>query len=314
VIDRSTLPRHPDQALIARTLALLGDIDLPPGADGPGDHAGLTSLLDRIDALATPDPAPIRTIHHLSCTGGTLITKCLAAMPNVLVLNEVDPLSPLPPFESPDPLFTPTDVAALVRQGDPRVKNELLEQLFLAGMAILREEQTRIGRAVILRDHSHSHFLTGPDLPDRASLYQIVSARFPIRSIVTVRDPIDTFLSMCERGWHKHFAPSTYDEYCRRYLAFLDCYSGLPTVAYETFVSDPSQTMKTVCGWLELDYSEHFEKLFSVFRFSGDCGRAGSDIRPRPQRNRPDALLQEAAASPHHQQLMTILAKRTDFS
>ena len=33
----------------------------------------------------------LRTIHHLACTGGTVISKCLAAMPDVALISEVNP-------------------------------------------------------------------------------------------------------------------------------------------------------------------------------------------------------------------------------
>ena len=35
----------------------------------------------------------IRTIHHLACTGGTLISKCLGSMPDVALISEVNPLN-----------------------------------------------------------------------------------------------------------------------------------------------------------------------------------------------------------------------------
>ncbi len=50
-----------------------------------------------------PQKQPIRIIQHLSCTGGTLISKFLAAMPNVVLLNEVNPLSQL--HLDPQPRF-----------------------------------------------------------------------------------------------------------------------------------------------------------------------------------------------------------------
>ena len=35
----------------------------------------------------------IRTIHHLSASGGTVISKCLASMPEVIFLSEINPLN-----------------------------------------------------------------------------------------------------------------------------------------------------------------------------------------------------------------------------
>ena len=33
----------------------------------------------------------IRTIHHLSCSGGSVLCKCIASMQNTIVISEVHP-------------------------------------------------------------------------------------------------------------------------------------------------------------------------------------------------------------------------------
>ena len=35
----------------------------------------------------------LRSIHHLACTGGTLISKCIASMPDVALISEVNPMN-----------------------------------------------------------------------------------------------------------------------------------------------------------------------------------------------------------------------------
>jgi len=47
----------------------------------------------------------LRTLHHLSCTGGTLFSKCLASMEQVALLSEVHPFNVGPlRFDSFDPV------------------------------------------------------------------------------------------------------------------------------------------------------------------------------------------------------------------
>lgn len=242
---------------------------------------------------------PIRTIHHLSCTGGTLIAKCLAAMPNVVILNEVDPLSSMK-FKPEKPDFTPTDMLALVRQGNPRVSEELLIKLFVQNLEVLQRELVLTGKRLILRDHSHSHFLTGAEVSRRVSVLGMVSARFPTCSFVSVRNPIDSFLTlktMTPLIGKFFFTPYTFDEYCKRYMLFLDAYEGLPIFKYETFVNEPAKTMEQMCAILQLRYSANFMDTFDVFRFSGDSGRSGTTIEPRPHRTYGAAILSDARAS-----------------
>jgi hypothetical protein len=235
---------------------------------------------------------PIRTIHHLSCTGGTLITKCLAAMPNVMALNEVDPLSTMT-FKADKPSFTPTDMPSLLRQGNQKVSDDLLVRLFLENLNLVRNEFGSIGKRLLLRDHSHSQFLTGNEVARRPTMLSMVSSRFQTISIVTVREPIDSFLSLEKLGW-QHFKPNTFDEYCRRYHAFLDAYENVPVFRYEDFVSAPAATMVEICRVFGFNYSETFIDTFDTFHFSGDSGRKGATIELRPRREANEEFINNA--------------------
>lgn len=240
---------------------------------------------------------PVRTVHHLSCTGGTLIAKCIASMANVLVLNEIDLHSALPQNNSNQVPFTPTDVISLLRQGDSATAPDLVTSLFVQNIRLLRDEQWKSGKHLILRDHSHSHFLSGGQVADYPTLGAIVGEHFPTHSLVTVRDPIDSYLSMRRQGWHKFFNPSTFEEYCRRYEAFLEAYEGVPIIKYEDFTARPKQNMRRICRILKLTYFQAFEEVFSAFRFSGDSGRGGRKIIQHPPREIEEAALREIEAS-----------------
>ena len=86
-------------------------------------------------------------------------------MPDVMVLNDVDPLSTMT-FKPETPDFTPTDMLALVRQGNHKVSNEILVRLFVQNLESLRNELSSAGKRLLLRchGHSHSHFLTGREV------------------------------------------------------------------------------------------------------------------------------------------------------
>lgn len=263
-------------------------IKAAPMNDPQASDTSLTSVLsDAMALLETPNllaEEPIRTIHHFSCTGGTLFSKCIAAMANTLVLNEVDLQSTMAPGANGQAAFTPTDMISLIRQGDPNVSPELISHLFLNNLDVLREAQWKIGRHIVLRDHTHSHFLIGEDIRPQPTLLETVATKFPTRSILTVRDPIDSWLSMTKQGWHQNFHPSTFDEYCRRYLCFLQKFHGIPIVRYEDLVTNPEETMTAVCEHLHLSYNPNFKELLGLFKFSGDSGRAAKTIAPRSRR------------------------------
>jgi len=222
-------------------------------------------------------------------------------MPNVVVLNEVDPLSTLD-LDPAKPRFSPRDIGALLRMGDRKVSTGTLIALFLNQLETLEHRINLEGRRLLLRDHSASHFLALPDPSVRCSLYSILLARGKTVSIVTVRDPIDSYLSMASFGWIGFFPP-TLEEYCRRYLLFLDAHATLPIFTYEKFVANPIVEMAKLCKHLDLPFSDGFIDTFDVFNFSGDSGRTSDVIGPRPRREFSSAHLEQARSSSAYRML-----------
>lgn len=288
---------------IDEALALLSE--LPQAAvktQVPVAERPPASLLDEcLDLCARHEakPAePIRTIHQFACTGGTLISKCLAAMPNVQLLSEVDPLSEL--VGGPKPRFAPTDLITLARQSTRGIPPEVLREIFLSGIRTIYADATARGLYLVLRDHSHSQFCVGNAVPERPGLRAIVASAFPVKSVITVRHPRDSYLSLKANGW-VHFRPQTFEEYCIRYLSFLDAHAGLPIYRYEDFVDAPARVMAEICGQLALPYIEDFDSVFSVFNLTGDSGRRGGVIgRRSPRPADPEIEADIAASTSYH--------------
>jgi len=268
------------------------------------------SLLDQCLALCAQQQAvqreAVRTVHHFACTGGTLISKCIAAMPNTHVLSEVDPLSTLQKQQSLKPRFAPTDMVTLMLQSTRGAAPELVVELFLNNLEIIYSDSIRVGQRLILRDHAHSHFCVGNEIPERLSFRAVIASRFPTLSVVTVRHPLDSFLSLKSLKWI-HFSPPTFDEYCKRYISFLKTYKDIPIIQYENFVNTPHDIMNNICTILELPFSEQFIDLFSVFKLTGDSGRSGNAIEPRPRRLIDSKLTEEIKDSKHYAVLRTML-------
>ena len=261
----------------------------------------LRNVLNRSRVLARQGARPpLRTIHHLSCTGGTLIARCVAAMANVWLLNEINPHA----RENYARSFRPSDVIALLKQNARPASEELRTLIFLAEIGAIQDECYETGRALVLRDHSHGHFLMGDLDPKQPSLKEILQTSFNVLPLVTLRDPIDSYLSMCKQHWHKQFYPSTFSEYSRRYKVFLESYSKAPVVHYEEFTVNPDETMRTICRLLDLDFFEGFESIQHTFLFSGDSGRKGGKISARPKREGRRELLAEPGVKRDYETLL----------
>jgi hypothetical protein len=274
--------------------------DVVTSTENPG------SLLEQCLALCAQveaaGPEPVRTLHHFACTGGSLISKCLAAMPNTQLLSEVDPLSRMLAPTDGRPRFTPSDMISLVRDSARGASQALIIEMFLADLQLIHEESVRLGQRVVLRDHAHGHYCLD-SIEARPGLRDIVAMRFPVLSALTVRHPLDSYLALRANGWIQHRPPNL-DEYCRRYLAFLSDHAGVPVVRYEDVVAAPQLVLPQLCAHLRLPYRADFIDVFDALPVTGESGRAGTVIGRRVRRPVDTDLQGEAAQSPGYRSLL----------
>ena len=204
--------------------------------------------------------------------------------------------------------FTPADLMRLAQFSNRAPSQEEKIDLFLSGLSTLYQSNVGKGLRLLVRDHAHSHFCVGPEVPSRPSLLELLRRDYPVRSIVTVRHPIDSYLALFSNKW-LHFQPEDVDEYAKRYEAFLDCYAEHPIFRYEDFIEKQDETLQHICNGLDLGFPEGYQDLFMSHSFSGDSGRRGQKIECRPRR--PIAEDLEQAIQQSHP--MARLCKQLDY-
>lgn len=289
--------RQPAEELIRNlheALDILSEHPLSPALSAEPAEP-LASLLAQCEAAvaAIPNPEPLRSIHHFACTGGTLISKVLTGMPNSVLLSEIDPLSQMIPAVR----FLPTDVIFGLRNSIRPVDRDVIIAVFIASLKAARDGLTRVGTHLILRDHAHSQFCRDDtDHTSRPTLLEMLSPHFAMRSVVTVRHPLDSFLSLDRHGWIA-FSPGTLNAYAERYEAFLDRYRGIAVIRYEDFVSSPETVAREMCELLALPFSAFAAELTPLIQISGDSGRNEGPIAQRPRRPVPEPIEEERSAS-----------------
>jgi hypothetical protein len=240
----------------------------------------------------------LRIIHHLACSGGTLISKCLSALPNVYLLSEVHPHTGLA-VDLDKPRYSPTDITSLAKYAKIPFSNELADKIFKQSIISAYEHVESLGGTLVLRDHTHADFNTWSVIPQRSRVVSLLEENFNIQSILTVRDPIDAYSSLVKNGW-VHFEPKSFDEYCRRLLLLLEQFSSDQIFSYELLSSEPQTQVAAICHRLDLQFDETFENIFSLFKVTGDSGRK-SDVISERERIAPQAIIEESENSPFYQ-------------
>lgn len=241
----------------------------------------------------------LRTIHQMACTGGTVISKCLAVMPDVALISEVNPMN------RSGSRFEPNNPLLLLERSYRQLSNTEIIEEFMRQIGFIHQICLNDDVDLVIRDHSHTDFCIGAEPLTGCSIVDHLGGDYEILSVVTVRHPLDSYLGLLANGWHNHFTPSNLNEYCRRYLAFLDRYSALPMRRYEDFCAQPEDFMQDICDILQVSYTESFISRFGAIALTGDSGRKGIEsIEPRPRREVPDFVQVEVGDSDFYGELV----------
>lgn len=243
------------------------------------------SLLNRCELVCDKhkkEKPTIRIIHHLACSGGTLISKCISAMPNVYFLSEVHPFTDLA-IGKGKPKYAPSDISSLAKYAGIPKQKELAAKLFKNSIDEVYQHVESMGGTLVLRDHTHADFNTDQAIPIKSSIVELLEKDYNVQSVLTIRNPIDSYSSLVKNGW-VHFKPQTFDEYCRRLLLLLEQFEESQTFKYEDFVNNPQQEMQALAKELGLPFDGSFEDVFGIFKVTGDSGRGADIIAVRESR------------------------------
>ncbi|MBK5910362.1 hypothetical protein CCR85_02510 [Rhodothalassium salexigens] len=241
----------------------------------------------------------IRTVHHFAATGGTMICKSLAVLPEVYLLSEVSP------FTFGQVRFNPVDpLQQAVCQYQARLgfsANELA-QAFYSRLRPVYDKVAQQGGHLVLRDHSHSDWF-GPQPRTVSTLAEVLKGAFDLTSIVTLRNPVETYVSAHKRGWTATVA--SFDDYCARILSLVDYFDGRPVFHYEYFVADPDASLRAMADALALPFDPGWRARYNSVRLTGDSGRGSgeADIRPLPLKPVSAELRRAVLASDTYRQL-----------
>lgn len=206
--------------------------------------------------MKTEDRFSIIVIYARS--GGTLLSRFLSQLPNVIFLSEVNPMgteagridsAPKTPSEQADKWYNLPGIAedfekSILQLHDHCTKNEL---------------------RLIIRDWSFINFET---LGHSAPSYRLETfkslAKYNPNGFVFIRDTIDVWIS---RGMPE------LDGFLTAYEAYVDSLlqTGFPIVRYEDFCQMPEATMNRITELLELPKAEVADiELQAATRISGD--------------------------------------------
>lgn len=253
------------------------------------------SLLERCKAVTQQDTSnkkpTLRIIHHFACSGGTLIAKCIAAQPNVFLLSELHPTTRLG-LNTEKASYTPRDIITQAMYGRVPEVDSLAEKIFTQNIIETEKHVRRLGGYLVIRAHSHADYCTEKPAPEVDTITRLLEPYFNLKHLVTVRNPIDSFISLIENGWVE-LKTDSFDEYCGQLLNFLKPFEKSRIIKYEEFVADPEENLNKIAHDLDISSQEQCLLYLNIFKVSGDSGRSSGTIEVRQRKEVSDFLAKE---------------------
>ena len=224
-------------------------------------------------------------LHNMPRSGGTLVSKCFAAMDSHVLLSEIHPGA--------------QHVESFNVLSQAQKWHNILPQLnwrdtaFVEAVTRIEQSVREQGKQLILRDWSHADYL-GPPVTNqpnhKPALLNVLSADFDIKSIQLVRHPLDTWLSLRKLNLIiKHKIDAS--QFLAAYRQYLVQTQSMYCLRYEDFLEAPCQQLSAACDSVGLTFDQGYQdRWFDFEKVTGDTSnntslRKSPEISPRPRRD-----------------------------
>lgn len=214
-----------------------------------------------------------------SRSGGTVLNKCLAVMPDTIVISEVNPVGGGWGREQKES-YTTVQSQAKHWHGI-----ELENTDYGQTVAELEQILKQRNQHLVVRDWSYINFYPKEEnnfepKNDFLALTEI-SSQTSCKPFVFLRDAIDVWISNGKRD------PDIFFLHYQKYLETIKSYN-IPVFKFEDFCRTPKKELQKICNYLEIPYDESFTTKFSEFKkVNGDTqikkgSRGGKSKTIRP--------------------------------
>lgn len=216
----------------------------------------------------------IRFLLALDGAGAPLVTQCLGAMSNIVMLSRIHPtgvnrINPIEQAYKWFGLLTDADIERMKSQPD---------WPYLEIMQMIAERADAKGQTLIIADWSDLDFIGDKPISELSGIFlhpTALEARLDPTSVALVRHPVDQWIHLKNQLGPN--APSI-EIFLRGYRRFSDCLEGIEIIRFEEFLADPAKVLQTLCGYLDVPFNSDWETGWKDYRFV-----MGEPAREKPE-------------------------------
>jgi len=259
------------------------------------------------NALEIPSSDVYRVISHQACTGGTLISRFLASYRKVALISEVSPDGP-DQFVRFDP-FMPISQLGSLNVVESRKQRDAL---FMDQLALAQRWCRISDRSLILREHAHSTYMVSAR--KIRGIQRCIPAGAVTKSVITVRHPLSSYLSLIKSFPHEYL---DFNHYCERYINYISKNASVPRFRYEDFCQNAGESAGKILAALDLKARDlGIQDDWASVSLTGNSGRHRDStviVIPTVEKEAISQGEKLGRVSPPYQQLCDLLDYDADY-
>ena len=204
----------------------------------------------------------IRIIHNLPRSGGTIISKSVGVQEDIILLSEIHPMGPYvrekmtvdPNFGQP--IYQTQSWYKLFDDNDlNQIRGKTLS--FVEKIKFINKKTKDKNKNLVIRDWSFVDFLGEPYIKptNKNTLVEMLSNHFEIKNIYVIRDPLQNYLSCCNRltFFLTHYS---FDMFLDGYNSYLKNISKDNFIIFEKFIKEPEKYLMKISSILNLNFEK----------------------------------------------------------
>lgn len=251
----------------------------------------------------------IRIMRSMARSGGTLLGKCIGCMDKVTLISEIHPEN----LKTTAPMMQAHRWFGLINKNDI-ARWKVRAPSVLQFVSVCETRARGKGDHLVLRDWSHLDYIGVPYIEPAFgfALGDTLSDVYDIRSVVTVRHPIDQYLSLL--GLTVVSEKLGFERYLYGCMRMSEYASEHGFYRYEDFTSDPDSVLKSICSDLGLPFDRGYkDKWHSYTTITGDTepalgrGSTKKEIQSFPRKAINESLLEAFRSNTDYQRACELL-------
>ena len=217
----------------------------------------------------------IRLIHNLPRSGGTIISKCLAAQKDTILLSEIHPngieirkkmgLDPI----GFDPIFQ-FQIWNNLFEKDEYKKISNSDYKFEEKIDLIYEKTESLNKKLVIRDWAFADYFGKPFIEPsyKNSLLDVLSKKFEILNLYLIRHPLELILS-CYK-FADFFRRYDFNFFLKGYKNYFLNASKNNIFKYENFSLEPEKNLKNMCNILKINFDDNYINKLADVKLLGD--------------------------------------------